>query len=535
MPTPPQRGLLGDLKFVMDAMHDARRSGMSTIRNACTEGTRQSILGELLIWAMNPNDKRIFWLNGMAGTGKTTIAFSFCEALRKLGILGATFFCSRNVADCSTVENIPPSIAYQLALYSAQIMDALTSVLDSNHGRPCQNLDVLFDRMLVKPLKNDPAQFAKAPPIIVIDALDECSDAKQAEEFVRSLWAHTGSLPVKFFVTSRPEPHFHGIVYGNDDSSLRRFHLHNVENSLVREDIRLFVHQELGRLGNEGTGKWTSLLKKLVDNAGCLFIYAATASRYVIESPPDPDSQTERLEEIILQEPDSEGTSAVDGIYKVILDASFKKYGAKKEVMALGRILQAIVCLQDPLSIRDLASFIELGENRIRGLLSGFHSVLLIPGDQQHGPIQILHGSFPDYLLKSRYLESRSLDSTRPRIHAALAESSFRIMNEQLRFNVTNFPSSYHANNSISTYRFSEFIGAPLVYASRFWANHLQQAQAAHLAISTSVVEKFAKGKILFWIEVLSVLQTISTANPSLAALINFKCITVRSFFRVVK
>jgi hypothetical protein len=185
----------------------------------------------------------------------------------------------------------------------------------------------------------------------------------------------------------------------------------------------------------------------------------------------------------------------------------------------LSNILRAIVSLQDPLSIRDLASFIAISEKRIRSLLSGLHSVLSIPDDQDHRPIQTLHASFPDYLIKTRHLE-QYYRSVPPDTHAVLAESSFRIMDEKLRFNVTNFPSSYRANNDVSISEFSESIGTSLAYASRFWGHHLQRARATDTILSTRLVERFAKEKILFWIEVLSVLQALGTAELSLVALI---------------
>jgi len=43
---------------------------------------------------MNKWEQRIFWLNGLAGTGKSTIAQTFAEMAFADGKLGASFFCS---------------------------------------------------------------------------------------------------------------------------------------------------------------------------------------------------------------------------------------------------------------------------------------------------------------------------------------------------------------------------------------------------------------------------------------------------------
>ena len=64
----------------------------------CMEGTREQILADLEKWAINSAAPKVFWLNGMSGTGKTIIAHSISERLRKKEILGASFFCSRSAS-----------------------------------------------------------------------------------------------------------------------------------------------------------------------------------------------------------------------------------------------------------------------------------------------------------------------------------------------------------------------------------------------------------------------------------------------------
>lgn len=63
-------------------------------RGPCTQGTREDELVKLLAWARDkiPKTEDIYWINGMAGTGKTTIAYSLCAELEKSARLGASFF-----------------------------------------------------------------------------------------------------------------------------------------------------------------------------------------------------------------------------------------------------------------------------------------------------------------------------------------------------------------------------------------------------------------------------------------------------------
>jgi adenylylsulfate kinase-like enzyme len=52
-------------------------------------------LRDLQRWSTDPAAHRIFWLDGMAGTGKSAIARSFCRFLHENSLLGGSFFCLR--------------------------------------------------------------------------------------------------------------------------------------------------------------------------------------------------------------------------------------------------------------------------------------------------------------------------------------------------------------------------------------------------------------------------------------------------------
>ena len=51
-------------------------------------GTRKGVLQEIECWVTGELEQRIFWLNGLAGTGKSTIAQTFAEKMFANGRLG---------------------------------------------------------------------------------------------------------------------------------------------------------------------------------------------------------------------------------------------------------------------------------------------------------------------------------------------------------------------------------------------------------------------------------------------------------------
>jgi adenylylsulfate kinase-like enzyme len=73
------------------------------------------VLDEIERWARDSKTPPVFWLNGLAGTGKSTIAQTTAERMFAHGLLGASFFCSRGVEDRSNLKLIFPTLAFQLA------------------------------------------------------------------------------------------------------------------------------------------------------------------------------------------------------------------------------------------------------------------------------------------------------------------------------------------------------------------------------------------------------------------------------------
>lgn len=65
----------------------------------CHPETRRELLEKITKWANDPDGECIFWLNGKAGTGKSTISRTMAEKLVIEGKLGASFFFNRDEGD----------------------------------------------------------------------------------------------------------------------------------------------------------------------------------------------------------------------------------------------------------------------------------------------------------------------------------------------------------------------------------------------------------------------------------------------------
>ncbi|KAH7397941.1 hypothetical protein BKA64DRAFT_745489 [Cadophora sp. MPI-SDFR-AT-0126] len=80
----------------------------------CLPDTRVDLLQEIYDWADGQDERCLFWLNGMAGTGKSTIAHTIARKYFEEERLGASFFFSRGGGDVSHASKFLTSIAVQL-------------------------------------------------------------------------------------------------------------------------------------------------------------------------------------------------------------------------------------------------------------------------------------------------------------------------------------------------------------------------------------------------------------------------------------
>ena len=256
-------------------------------RRSCTAKTRENILADLVAWAVDAGDTSVYWLNGMAGTGKTTIAFTFSQILDNIEILGASFFCSHLDTDTSNADLIFPTLAYELARHSTAASTALIKALEKDRNVGRKSMRDQFLNLIVTPTKaaSEGVSTPPRPLIVVIDALDECADQKDVRDLLTIIRQYSPLLPLKFFITSRPERQIQNVFRRQEGASrYSKFILHEIEKDIVSADIAIYAREELAIIAKERMAElpingWPpeDRLNTLVRLSGALFIYAATA------------------------------------------------------------------------------------------------------------------------------------------------------------------------------------------------------------------------------------------------------------------
>ncbi|KIK55441.1 hypothetical protein GYMLUDRAFT_106348, partial [Collybiopsis luxurians FD-317 M1] len=140
----------------------------------CVEGTRVQILAEIEQWALGTDSLPGYWICGMAGTGKSTIAKSMCLILEAQNNLAGSFFCTRQIPECRDYRFIIPTLAYQLAHFSTNFNIRLRRLLNQDPDIVTKSPIVQVCKLLIEPWLACIEAREMASPVIVLDALDEC-------------------------------------------------------------------------------------------------------------------------------------------------------------------------------------------------------------------------------------------------------------------------------------------------------------------------------------------------------------------------
>lgn len=118
-----------------------------------------------------------FWLSGMAGTGKSTIASTVAQKFAEKNCLGASFLFSRGGGDLGHAHKLFGSIALQLARSSIALKSLIVDAVAQNDDIAQQFLREQWRVLILDPLRQlDNRPYDHLNLIIVLDVLDECKN-----------------------------------------------------------------------------------------------------------------------------------------------------------------------------------------------------------------------------------------------------------------------------------------------------------------------------------------------------------------------
>jgi hypothetical protein len=478
------------------------------------------VLEELLKLLRNAdsNKPRIVWLNGFAGTGKSTIASTIAHSLSGSQNLGGSFFFSRNGTSQQTdAEVVFSTFAREPANRVPRLSNSIVDVLrfDSEIGNSA--IDTQFERLIASPLET--VTGLCLPVVIILDALDEC---KQPAQILSVIARGIPRLPhfFRLLVTSRPEHDIRG-VFDNMKSAVHQVSLN--ANQHLDRDIAMFIRQNMSALARRHglPVDWPDIevCNALLEKARGLFIWISTAMKFISdEEVDDPESQ---LDIVLDSKPNSSLSSTswsnLDFLYLQVLTQSLGTKLSERRLQLFQKIVGTIVVLRDPLSpvsLEALFSKPDIGTHSVVQVTRKLQSVLSVPAVDIE-PIQIIHPSFVNFITSAKRCQDTRF-FVEPAFHdQSIVCCCLRLMHKSLHRNICRVE-SYPLNSEIDdpAKRIDLHIPEVLRYATRFWADHLLSIPPIPEVVS--LLKTFYFEDLLFWIEVSSLLGNVRAATEAL-------------------
>jgi len=482
------------------------------------QDTRVELRKQIMDWCDDPDSKCFFWLNGMAGTGKSTISRTIARELAEKKRLAASFFFTRGRKDVSHAGMFFTTIAAQLAISLPVLRTSISDAIDNNAHIFQQGPREQWNQLILNPLKNAPTQSIQL--VVVIDALDEC-DSMQDIQLILQLLAEAKDLAtvrIKIFLTSRPEiPIFDGFRQLSSET-YQDFILHNIPLDAVNADISTFFLQKLSPLkAKHGLGTpWPDelIIEQLVERAAGLFIYAATTLRFIedgIDGPEEPLSLVLSATKSSLS-----ATEHLDGIYTTLLQHSvLGKRGYQECVGRFRQVIGSIVVMFNPMPARNLVQLLQIPPKMVSSTLDSLRSIINVPEDESH-PVRLFHLSFRDFLLDSQRCSDSRFQVDEKERHTSLFRKCMEHIS-QFQENICNLWGPGVLLTEIPDDTIQKCIPSHVQYACRYWLDHWRLGNPVQEDIKT--IRQFLEQHFLHWLEGLSLIGEVSNGVHMIIAL----------------
>ncbi|KAK4081539.1 uncharacterized protein Triagg1_2280 [Trichoderma aggressivum f. europaeum] len=493
----------------------------------CLPDTRVELLQHIVSWTQDPSAKSIFWLNGMAGTGKSTISRTIAKSLVRTGHLGASFFFKRGEGDRGSSTKLFTTIAAQLAIMQTEIGTHVKDAVKSNSDIGNKGLREQFNELILQPLSKVPPDQRKSVFIvIVIDALDEC-DLEDDVKLIIRLFNHDKRLGLRIFLTSRPELPIR-LGFSAIQGVFQDVILHEISEPVIQHDLSVLIKHELQiirdnynntvqgyrQLKRDWPGQ--SSIDTMVKMAVPLFIFAATICRFLADRKcGNPDDQ---LRKVLEYETKSQ-ESKLDATYLPVLNQQIAGLTAKERNEVLQQfkyIVGSIVLLASPLSTSSLSQLLEISMDVIDTRLDMLHSVLSIPQSSET-PIRLLHLSFRDFLVDPEKQGLNPFWIDEAETHAKITDNCLQVMKGFLREDMCSLRLQGLESSTVDREKAATCIPAAIQYACLNWVFHLQGANYG--VENHAKVLQFLEEHFLHWVEALSLIQKTPESVKMIASL----------------
>lgn len=448
--------------------------------------------------------------------------------------LGASFFFSRGGGDVDHAGKFVTSIAWQLASNIPSLDQHICNALAERRDIASQSLRDQWHQLILIPMSKLDENVSRSSYVLVIDALDECDNDKHILTII-DLLTEARSLKMvrlRVFLTSRGEVAIRKRFTRMSETEYQDFALHNISSPIVDHDISKFLGCSLKLIAQEKSldigwpGK--EVIRQLIQNAGGLFIWAATACRFVEEGL-FADERVQSLLEgsTFANAPEEHPEAHLNQLYTTVLKKSVRPGYSGKEKNALYSILRhilgSLVVLLSPLSASSLRKLLNVTKEKIE-VLKDLHAILDIPKVDVY-PLRFHHPSFRDFLLDSTRCKDQNFCVSERQAHQVLADNCIRLMSASLKQYICGVDAPGTLVSDVERSRVEQSLSAEVQYACRYWIEHIRRSGTQ--LCDDSQVHVFLREHLLHWLEALGWMGKMPEGVHAIASLESFSSVSI--------
>jgi hypothetical protein len=477
----------------------------------CMKDTRESILGQIIAWVTDQTDGgNTYWIYGLPGIGKTSLAHSICASLDDKEQLAGAFFCRRDDQELKEPINILPTLIRKLAILFPPFRSIVAECLGNNPNVTPESMQPTLFLDFIRKLPRIPEKTL----VFVIDALDECGSTESRPGVLKALTDVTKHAPwLKVIITSRQEVDIQRFFDGHTQLPHLRYDL--TADEQTTSDLRIFAKHRFNRVRSKRHLKspWPepSLFDRLITRAAGLFIFIETLA-HVLEHCRDANELVART----LHDSTGPGLASLYGLYASIVGA--RRVDSSAEFQRVIGVL-LIAAPYRPLCEETISELAGVNLDLVKMWVDDLGS-MLYRDEGASGGIRVRHLSISDFFVREDCQADYQVNPRDANVELGIA--CLEKMIEQLRFNICGLEDSRLANADVKglASRIKENISDALQYSSLYWSNHLCfTPDTSNERVGDTLMKFFEGPYALFWIEVLSIMGMFRIGVPSLRKL----------------
>ncbi|KAL5530880.1 hypothetical protein ACEPAG_3756 [Sanghuangporus baumii] len=461
----------------------------------CFEGSRRETLKMIETWSESESSPKLFWLHGTAGNGKTAIAHTVAKLFHSQNRLVACF----SLNERQNSERIMPTIAYHLAKWHPDYQNYILDILRSSQETVVHSgLEGQFELLMKRPISEIAIHSPPThkPLIVVLDALENCYDSEDCRRsFIDYLVGIAMLVPwLKVFITSRKSEVF--------ELCFRRVRVQSllIDDALLdlRHDIAAYSRLCMER--RDSAEKWTPGMKNGVQGLFFRISMSLVALSAV------------RSAETLCSANDF---GDIDGFFRVVIKGAIERENFHDDdILVIRRILAVVSCMTpiQPPTREALCHVLQpiqpgITPDHLDAVISRL-SPIVYTNNEDIPWILFPTDIFLNFLLKEYQSDVESI-KRRLALHALHAE---------LKFNVCGLGNPQLANKNVPDLKekLDSHVSETLRYCSLHWMDLVAKLDDIQ-ACDEAVIDFLCSPKVIFWIEVLSLLGELDTGKSILS------------------